>query len=188
MDTAKKEDFPSIKKRGCNVIVPSKKRIQITESVFFSKRDPEGPLSWYNYCMLNKINHEKYTKTYTLRQLVLPLDYGISLEQDRLVCILDALLERLDYSALQHLYSAKGRNPKVPPRILFKVMVFAAAQGIHSLRSISEQCRVNIEYMWILEGYPAPSHMTLGRFFHRLPAAVLRDLVTQFVHQLSLGV
>lgn len=135
--------------------------------------------------MLNKINHEKYTKTYTLRQLVLPLDYGISLEQDRLVCILDALLERLDYSALQHLYSAKGRNPKVPPRILFKVMVFAAAQGIHSLRSISEQCRVNIEYMWILEGYPAPSHMTLGRFFHRLPAAVLRDLVTQFVHQLS---
>ena len=47
-------------------------------------------------------------------------------------------------------------------------MVFAAAQGIHSLRSISEQCRVNIEYMWLLEGYPAPSHMTLGRFFHRL--------------------
>ena len=34
----------------------------------------------------------------------MPLDYGISLEQDRLVCIVDILLERLDYSALQHLY------------------------------------------------------------------------------------
>ena len=71
----------------------------------------------------------------------MPLDYGISLEQDRLVCIVDALLERLDYSALQHLYSVKGRNPKVPPNILFKVMVFAAAQGVYSLRRISEQCR-----------------------------------------------
>ena len=55
--------------------------------------------------MLNKINHVKYTKTYAPRQLVLPLDYGISLEQDWLVCIVDALLERLDYSALQHLGS-----------------------------------------------------------------------------------
>ena len=116
----------------------------------------------------------------------MPLDYGISLEQDRLVCIVDALLERLDYSALQHLYSVKGRNPKVPPKILFKVMVFAAAQGVYSLRSISEQCRVNIEYMWLLEGYPAPSHMTFGRFFHRIPIAVLRQLFVQFVHQLSL--
>ena len=106
----------------------------------------------------------------------MPLDYGISLEQDRLVCIVDALLERLDYSALQHLYSVKGRNPKVPPKILFKVMVFAAVQGVYSLRSISEQCRVNIEYMWLLEGYPAPSHMTFGRFFHRIPIAVLRHL------------
>ena len=136
--------------------------------------------------MLNKINHVKYTKTYTPRQLVLPLDYGISLEQDRLVCIVDALLERLDYSALQHLYSVKGRNPKVPPKILFKVMVFAVAQGVYSLRSISEQCRVNIEYMWLLEGYLAPSHMTFGRFFHRIPIAVLRQLFVQFVHQLSL--
>lgn len=65
-------------------------------------------------------------------------------------------------------------------------MVFAAAQGVYSLRSISEQCRVNIEYMWLLEGYPAPSHMTFGRFFHRIPIAVLRHLFAQFVHQLSL--
>lgn len=115
----------------------------------------------------------------------MPLDYGISLEQDRLVCILDVLLGRLDYSALQHLYSAKGRTPKVPPQILFKVMVFAAAQGIHSLRGISKQCRVNIEYMWLLEGYPAPSHMTVGRFFHRLPVELLRSLFAQFVCQLS---
>lgn len=136
--------------------------------------------------MLNKINHVKYTKTYTPRQLVLPLDYGISLEQDRLVCIVDALLDRLDYSALQHLYSVKGSNPKVPPNILFKVMVFAAAQGVYSLHRISEQCRVNIEYMWLLEGYPAPSHMTVARFFHRIPLAVLRDLFIQFVCQLSM--
>lgn len=136
--------------------------------------------------MLNKINHVTYTKTYTPRQLVLLLNYGISLEQDWLVCIVDAVLERLDYSALQHPYSAKGRNPKVPPKILFKVMAFAAAQGVYSLRSISEQCRVNIEYMWLLEGYPAPSHMTFDRFFHRIPIAVLRQLFVQFVHQLSL--
>ena len=40
--------------------------------------------------------------------------------------------------------------------------------------------------MWLLEGYLAPSHMTFGRFFHRIPIAVLRQLFVQFVHQLSL--
>ena len=107
--------------------------------MILSKRGPKGPPCWYNYCMSNKTNHIKYTKTYAPRQLVLPLDYGISLEQDRLVCIVDAVLERLDYSALQHLYSVKGRNPKIPPKILFKVMTFAAAQGVYSLHRIRKQ-------------------------------------------------
>ena len=31
--------------RGCNVIVPSKKRIQITESVFLAKETPKGLLA-----------------------------------------------------------------------------------------------------------------------------------------------
>ena len=115
----------------------------------------------------------------------MPLDYGISLEQDRLVCIVDALLERLDYSALQHLYSVKGRNPKVPPKILFKVRVLLQPRRIF-LAQYQRTMRVNIEYMWLLEGYPAPSHMTFGRFFHRIPIEVLRHLFAQFVHQLSL--
>ena len=136
--------------------------------------------------MQNKINHVKYTKTYTPRQLVLPLNYGISLEQDRLVCIVDALLERLDYSALQRLYSVKGRNPKVPPKSpLFKVMVFAAARAYIPC-AVSANNAVSIKKYVAAGRDPVPSHMTFGRFFHRIPIEVLRHLFAQFVHQLSL--
>lgn len=117
--------------------------------------------------------------------MVLPLDYGISLEQDRLVCILDAVLERMDYTKLLHLYSVKGRNPRIPPNILFKIIVFAMAEGTYSLRGMAHQCEVNIEYIWLLQGYPAPSHMTIGRFFKRIPLPVLVDLFTQLVRILG---
>jgi transposase len=89
----------------------------------------------------HQLDHINYTKNYSARQLVLSLDYGISLEQDRPVCILDAVLERIDYTKLLHLYSAKGRNTRIPPVILFKVIVFAMTEGTYSLRGIAHQCR-----------------------------------------------
>jgi len=115
----------------------------------------------------NHTNESNYTKLVMPRQLVLPLDYGILIKETAPVRLLDAVLEELDYKELQHLYSPKGRKSKVPPHILFKIFVYAMSNGVYSTRMIQQQCEENINYMWLLQGYSAPSHMTFQRFFAR---------------------
>lgn len=134
---------------------------------------------------INHIQQGNYTKLSGFRQVVLSLDYGFQIGPKEPVRLLDAVLEELDYTKLQHLYSSKGRKLLVPPHLLFKVYVLAMTEGIVSVRKIAEQCTKNIHYMWLLQGYPAPSHMVFHRFFKRLTVDVLRDLLSQFVTVLS---
>ena len=131
-----------------------------------------------------KLNHKNYNKFSTVRQLVLPLDYSPMIPETEPVRLLDAVLEELDYTVLLRLYSTKGRKSAVPPKILFKVIVFAMLEGVYSLRAIRRQCQVNIQYMWLLQGYPVPSHMCIGRFYERITLPVLEDLFAQFIHLL----
>ena len=104
-----------------------------------------------------KLDHKNYNKFSTVRQLVLSLDYSQMIPETEPVRLLDAVLEEMDYTALLRLYSPQGRKSAVPPRILFKIIVFALSEGIYSLRAIRRQCQVNIQYMWLLQGYKAPS-------------------------------
>lgn len=133
----------------------------------------------------NYIQQGNYTKISSFRQVVLPLDYGFQIGPKEPVRLLDAVLEELDYTRLQQLYSSKGRKSLVPPQLLFKVYVLAMTEGIVSVRKMAEQCAKNIHYMYLLQGYPAPSHMVFHRFFKRLTVKVLRDLLSQFIHVLS---
>lgn len=133
----------------------------------------------------NHIQQGNYTKLSGFRQVVLSLDYGFQIGPKEPVRLLDAVLEELDYTRLQHLYSSKGRKSLVPPHLLFKVYVLAMTEGIVSVRKIADQCTKNIHYMWLLQGHPAPSHMVFHRFFKRLTVDVLRELLSQFINILS---
>lgn len=130
-------------------------------------------------------NYNNYTKLAVPRQLVLPLDFGIMIKETAPVRLLDAVLEELDYRELQHLYSSKGRKSKVPPHILFKIFVLAMSNGVYSTRMIQQQCEENINYMWLLQGYAAPSHMTFQRFFARCTFKVLTNLFSQLMEAIS---
>lgn len=133
----------------------------------------------------NHIQHGNYTKISGFRQVVLSLDYGVRIGPNEPVRLLDAVLEELDYTKLQHLYSSNGRKSLVPPSILFKIYVYAMTEGIVSVRKIAEQCTKNIHYMWLLQGYPAPSHMVFHRFFKRLTVEIVQDLLAQLIKVLS---
>ena len=133
----------------------------------------------------NHTNYDDYNKKAEPRQLVLPLDYGIMIKETAPVRLLDAVLEELNYTELQHLYSPKGRKSKVPPHILFKIFVFAMSNGIYSTRMIQQQCEENINYMWLLQGYPCPSHMTFQRFFARCTFEILANLFAQLMEAIS---
>ena len=55
------------------------------------------------------------------------------------------------------------------------------SRGIHKTREIERACRENVNFMYLLEGCPAPDHNTTARFRREhLPYAV-EDLLTQMV-------
>ena len=73
-------------------------------------------------------NNQKYHKNYTEfgepYQLVLPLNLEGLVPDDDSVRLLSHELEGLDYSLLYQAYSAKGRNPAVDPKTMFKILTY----------------------------------------------------------------
>ena len=71
----------------------------------------------------------KYTKNYTEfgepYQLVLPLSLEGLVPDDDSVRLLSHELEGLDYTLLYQAYSARGRNPAVDPKTMFKLLTIA---------------------------------------------------------------
>ena len=94
-------------------------------------------------------------------------------------------LEGLDYSLLYQAYSAKGRNPAVDPKTMFKILTYAYSQNIYSSRKIETACNRDINFMRPLAGQKAPDHSTIARFRTGFLASVREDLLYQMVKRLE---
>ena len=131
----------------------------------------------------------KYRKNYTefgeTYQLVLPLNLEGLIPDDESVRLLSHELEELDYTLLYQAYSAKGRNPAVDPKIMFKILTYAYSQNIYSSRRIETACRRDINFMWLLAGSKAPDHSTIARFRTGFLAQACEDLFYQMVRRLA---
>ena len=131
----------------------------------------------------------KYTKDYTelgqIYQLVLPLSLEGLVPDDDSVRLLSHELEELDYTLLYQAYSAKGRNPAVDPKTMFKILTYAYSQNIYSSREIEKACRRDLNFMWLLAGQKAPDHSTIARFRTGFASEAMEDLFYQFVRKLS---
>ena len=134
-------------------------------------------------------NKLKYQKNYTVfgepYQLVLPLNLEGLVPDDDSVRLLSHELEELDYSLLYQAYSAKGRNPAVDPKTMFKILTYAYSQNIYSSRKIETACRRDINFMWLLAGQKAPDHSTIARFRTGFLADACEDLFYQMVRRLE---
>lgn len=100
--------------------------------------------------------HKNYTEFGEPYQLVLPLNLEGLVPDDDSVRLLSHELEDLDYSLLYQAYSAKGRNPVVDPKTMFKILTYAYSQNIYSSRKIEIACKRDINFMWLLAGQKAP--------------------------------
>ena len=112
----------------------------------------------------NSKYHKNYTEFGEPYQLVLPLNLEGLIPDDDSVRLLSHELEELDYSLLYQAYSAKGRNPAVDPKTMFKILTYAYSQNMYSSRKIEIACRRDINFMWLLAGQKAPDHSTIARF------------------------
>lgn len=117
-------------------------------------------------------------------QLVLALNSEVRLSKDALVRTVSMQLEELDYSKLYCNYSRFGRKPAVDPKTMFKIIVYAFANSIFSLRKIQEACQIRIDFLWLLGDDPAPSYSTIKRFLDR-NLNEIEDLFYQYVNYLE---
>ena len=113
---------------------------------------------------LNNYTNKDYTLNSDVYQLKLPLELDGLVPEDDSVRLLSQILEELDYTELYQAYSARGRNPAVDPKTMFKILVYANSQNIYSSHDIEKACRRDINFMWLLAGQKAPDHSTVARF------------------------
>lgn len=110
----------------------------------------------------------------------MPMNLEIIIPSDEPVRLLSAVAEELNYERLAATYSRFGRI-EYSPRLLFKVVLYGCCRGIYTTREIERACRENVNFMYLLEGHPAPDHNTIARFRRdHLPYAV-EDLLEQMV-------
>lgn len=113
-------------------------------------------------------------KNYTLNeegyQLKLPLNLETMIPEDDSVRLLSRFVEAMD---LTDLYSTYERINSLSPRTLLKIVLYSYMNGDYSSRSMELNCKRDINFMYLLEGMPAPDHATFARFrsFHFAPCS-----------------
>lgn len=99
--------------------------------------------------------------------------------------LLHEILKGLDYKKLLCAYSNKGRKSAGPPIIMFKILVYAYMNRTYSSRDMARLCTRDINFIWLLRGFEAPSHNVINRFRkNRLIDGVMEDLFDQLVNLL----
>ena len=80
------------------------------------------------------------------------------------VRLLDKIVEEMDLRPLMRAYDVRGRKPATEPATMLKVLLYANMEGIYSSRSIQSACKRDINFIWLLDGAPAPSYHEIARF------------------------
>ncbi|OEF98133.1 IS1182 family transposase [Desulfuribacillus alkaliarsenatis] len=133
---------------------------------------------------LTKLHTKNYTELSGGYQLVIPFNLEMVIPEDDSVRLLSHILEGLNFSKLYQTYSSTGRKPAVEPKILFKVITYAYMNNIYSSRKIETACKRDINFMWLLEGNPAPDHSTIARFRKQYLDNAAEELFYQVIEHL----
>ena len=125
------------------------------------------------------------------RQLKFPMGFEACIPEDDMVRFFVREFDNLDYTNLytayngSHNHTGPGR-PAADPRLLFQVCAFAYAKDIYSSRKIEEACLKRIDFMWLLDGRPAPDHTTIANFRSGPCKEAIEDLFYQHVRYLDM--
>lgn len=112
---------------------------------------------------LNKILQGNYNLFSLNYQIKLPLNIELSIADDDPVRLINAFVEEMNLSDLYATYE-RIRKGQVTPRHMMKIMIYAAMNRIYSSRDIETACKRDINFMYLLDGMPAPDHSTIARF------------------------
>lgn len=119
-----------------------------------------------------------YTNLPSYYQLKLPIEKEYLIPADDPVRLLSAFVEGMDLSELYDTYDRIRKNQATPCQLL-KIVLYANMNGIRSSRAIERACRRDINFMYLLEGMPAPDNATIARFISLHVAACSKDLLAK---------
>ena len=74
----------------------------------------------------------------------------VLIPEDDSVRLLSLMMEELDYKKLYEAYSKNGRNPAVPPKILFKILIYVKIVMTVLLNQNVQKQRVIKGYKYLL--------------------------------------
>lgn len=94
------------------------------------------------------------------------------------VRLLSQFIEGMDLSKLYATYSKIRKNSATPHRLL-KVIIYGRMNKQFSSRDIEISCKRDINFMYLLEGDPAPDHATLARFQSLHLAPCIENIMVQ---------
>lgn len=132
------------------------------------------------------ILQKDYTLNRKFYQIKLPLNIDYMIPSNDSVRLLSQFIEEMDLRELYSTYS-RVRENQVSPRILLKIMIYGYMNRLYSSRSIEKACTRDVNFMFLLEGFPVPDHSTFARFrtLHFAPCAkkILAQM-TNFLHDI----
>lgn len=127
---------------------------------------------------LNTFLQGNYTISQSYHQIKLPIDLEINIRDNDPVRLLSAFVEGMDLSDLYATYN-RIRKKQASPRHMLKICIYAAMNHIYSSRDIETACNRDINFMYLLEGYPAPDHATIARFLSIHMVSCAKKLMSQ---------
>ena len=135
--------------------------------------------------VMNNLNTtiKHYTSNEKCFQLQIPMNFEFIIPDNDSVRLLSQFVEEMDLTCLYDTYSILKEN-QVTPRQMLKILLYAYLDTKYASRVIETACKRDVNYMYLLEGKPAPDHATIARFrsLHFAPCAKL--LLTQYTQLL----
>lgn len=133
---------------------------------------------------IKNLTHKNYTIRGDFYQLKLPLNIECMIPDDDCVRLLGQIVEEMDLSELIQTYSRLRKN-QATPRQMLKVMLYGYMNNCYSTRKIESACKRDVNFMYLLEGSPAPDYSTIARFRSIHFAAVSENIMAQFSNLLA---
>ena len=119
-------------------------------------------------------------KPYVQRQgQLLPTFVDDALDPSDPVFFIDDVIDAFDLTTLEQRYAVMGEHA-YDPRLLLKLWVYGATQGVYSGRELARRVRRDLAFRYLAGDGPVPDFRTMNRFRvrHREDfAAVLRETV-----------
>lgn len=134
--------------------------------------------------LIKNLTHKDYTTRGDFYQLKLPLNIEYMIPDDDSVRLLGQIVEEMDLSELYKTYS-RIRKKQATPTQMLKVMLYAYMNSCYSTRRIESACKRDINFMYLLEGSPAPDYTTIARFRSLHFGPVSENLMAQFTEILA---